>query len=71
MSCISALMYNDAGTRLHHIFHCSVVSDSLRWRIVSVQQTEEEVEVVEWKEFRIESWRLWSFSSVRADSLAD
>jgi hypothetical protein len=64
-------MYNDAGTRLYHIFHCSVVSDSLRWRNVSVQQTEEEVEVVEWKEFRIESWRLWSFSSVRADSLAD
>jgi hypothetical protein len=48
-----------------------VVSDSLRWRNVSVQQIEEEVEVVERKEFRGKSWRLWSISSVCARSLAD
>jgi hypothetical protein len=64
-------MYKDAGTRVHHIFHYGVVSDSLRWRIVAVQQTEEEVEVVEWKKFRGKSWCLRSFSVVRADRLAD
>jgi hypothetical protein len=48
-----------------------VVSDSLRWRIVSVQPVEEEMEVAEWKEFRSENRRLWSVSPLRIGSLAD